>query len=122
MLVSMLTLGLLCMLTEVFVSYAWGLPYLSITPGYIVPILCSANIVANFVLSLVDKHFTDHSLIYMFLNILIGVLPWFALLFIKGMPPFAWSACMVINILVFIALFVFRGRIVLNEFKKRFHM
>ena len=122
MFVSMLALCLLCQLSELFMHYAWAVPYLAITPGYIIPILCSANIVANFVLSLVDKHFTDHSLIYMFLNILVGVVPWLALLFIKGTPPFAWSACMIINILVFISLFVFRGRIVINEFKKRFHM
>ena len=122
MLVAILALCALCQVSEIYMHWAWEIPYLGITPRYIMPILCSANIVANFVLSLVDKHFTDHSLIYMFINILIGVVPWVALLFFEGRPPLAWNICVVINILVYIYLFVFRGRIVINEFKKRFHM
>jgi len=120
---SMITVSLLCLFTEFFIYLAWGVPYLGITSGYIVPIFCSANMVTNFVLSIIDKHFTDHSLIYMFLNILVGVVPWVALLFFKnGKPPLTWSICLVINILAFAGLVIFRGRTVLSEFKKRFHM
>ena len=120
--VAMITMSLLSQITEFFIHLAWDIPYLGITPGYVVPILCSANIVPNFVLSFIDKNFTDHSLIYMFLNILVGVVPWVALFFHEGLPPMTWSICLVINALAFIALFVFRGRTVISEFKKRFHM
>jgi len=122
MFVGMLFICFLCQITEAFIHFAWSVPYLGITAGWIVPIICSANMVANFVLSLVDKHFTDHSLIYMFLNILVGVVPWVGLFFYQGVPPLTWSVCMVINVLAFVALFVFKGRITLEEFKKRFHV
>ena len=120
--VAMLTLCLLCQISEFFIHFAWDIPYLGITAGWIIPILCSVNIVSNFVLSFVDKHFTDHSLIYMFANILVGVVPWIGLFFYQGMPPLTWSVCMVINVLAFVALFVFRGRTTIEEFKKRFHV
>ncbi|MBQ6638337.1 MAG: hypothetical protein IJH82_06755 [Lachnospiraceae bacterium] len=122
MFVSMITICVLCQITEIYIHYAWDVPYLGITAGWIVPILCSVNMVANFVLSFVDKQFTDHSLIYMFLNILVGVLPWIALFFYQGMPPLTWSVCLVINCLAFVALFVFKGKIAIEEFKKRFHV
>lgn len=120
--VAMITMSVLSGLSEFFIHAAWDLPYLGITPGYVIPILCCINMIANFVLSFVDKHFTDHSLIYMFMNILVGVVPWIALFFIAGKPPMTWSICLVINALAFVALFIFRGRIVISEFRKRFHL
>ena len=127
MFLSMITLSILCQFTESFISLAWDFPFLGITPKYIIPILCCVNMVANFVLSLIDKHFTDHSLIFMLLNIIFGVFPWIAILIYFrvmgiGMPPFAWSVCLVVNTLAFAGLIIFRGRTVLSEFKKRFHM
>jgi len=122
MFVSLIAISVLCGLSEFYIHVAWNVPYYEITSGYIIPILCSLNMVANFVLSFVDKQFTDHSLIYMFMNILVGVVPWIALFFIAGKPPMTWSICLVINVLAFVALFIFRGRIVLNEFRKRFHL
>ncbi len=123
---SMIMISILCVSTELFIYLAWSkwnIPYLGITTKYIIPILCSANMVANFVLSFIDTHFTNHSLIYMFLNILVGVVPWTVLLiFYRGKPPLSWSICLVINCLAFAGLLLFRGRIVISEFKKRFHM
>ena len=120
---SMIAITIMCLFTEGYITLAWDLPYLGITAGYIIPILCSANMVANFVLSFIDKHFTDYSLIYMFLNILVGVVPWIALLiFYRDKPPLTWSICLVINVLAFFGLIVFKGRTVIAEFKKRFHM
>ncbi|MCR4648595.1 MAG: hypothetical protein K5776_05920 [Lachnospiraceae bacterium] len=120
---SFVTVSLLSIFTETFIYLAWDVPFLGITPIYIIPILCSANMIANFVLSLVDKHFTDHSLIYMFLNMFAGVVPWLVILIINdGVPPIAWSICLVINGLAFFGLAIFRGRTVISEFKKRFHM
>ena len=122
MFVSMIVIFILCQISEFYLHFAMGLPYLGITAGYIIPILCSVNMVSNFVLSFVDKHFTDHSLIFMFMNILVGVVPWICLFFIIGQPPMTWSICLVVNALAFVALFIFRGRIVVSEFKKRFHI
>ncbi|MBR5066998.1 MAG: hypothetical protein IKX08_05055 [Lachnospiraceae bacterium] len=120
---TMIALVILSFFSEAYITLAWDLPYHGVTAGYVVPILCSGNLVANFILSFIDKHFTDYSLIYMFLNILVGVAPWIALLiFYRNKPPLTWSICMVINVLAFFGLIVFKGRTVLEEFKKRFHM
>ena len=122
MFVGMIAISIMCQLTELFIHFAWDVPYQGITQGYIIPIACSGSLIANFVLSLVDRKFTEHSMIYTFLNILVGVVPWICLLFIQGTPPMTWSICMVINVLAFVGLFVFKGRTVIAEFKKRFHM
>lgn len=119
---GMIAISFLCQISEFYIHLSWDVPYLGITSGYVIPILCSLNMVSNFVLSFIDKQFTDHSLIYMFLNILVGVVPWIALFFYEGLPPLTWSICMVINVLAFVALFVFKRRTVLSEFKKRFHI
>lgn len=122
MFVGMITISLLCLATELYIHFFWDVPYLAITFGYIIPILCSVNMVASFVLSFIDKEFTDHSLIYMLFNILFGIAPWIGILFYKGLPPMAWSVCLVINILAFAGLFILKGKTVINEFKKRFHL
>ena len=53
---SMIAVSILCQFTESYMYLAWSawnIPYLGITSGYIIPILCSANMVANFVLSMI---------------------------------------------------------------------
>ncbi len=91
---SMIMISILCVSTELFIYLAWSkwnIPYLGITANYIIPILCGANMVANFVLY-------------------------------RGKPPITWSICLVINCLAFAGLLIFKGRSVISEFKKRFHM
>lgn len=120
--VSVITVCLLLLFTESFISLAWDVPYLFITMKWCIPILLSGNIVANFVLSFVDKHFTEHSLIFMFQNIMGGIIPWFVILIVMGgLPPIAWSVCLVINCLAFMGLMVFNTHAAIEEFKRRFH-
>lgn len=121
--VSVTTVCILLMLTEVYMYFAWDIPYMFITMKWCIPILFSGNIVANFVLSFVDKHFTEHSLIFMFQNICVGIIPWFVILIILGeLPPIAWSVCLVINCLAFLGLMIFNRHAAIEEFKKRFHI
>lgn len=122
LLVSLITVSFLCGITETYIHFAWDIPFIGITYGFIIPILCSANIVTNFVLSFIDKHFTDHSMIYMCTSILVGIAPCIAIFFYEGKPSLTWSICFVINTLALAGLIVFKGRLVISEFKKRFHM
>lgn len=120
--VSVLAVCVLSLLTEFYIYLVWDTPYLFITLEYIIPVLLSGNIVANFVLSFVDKHFTEHSLIFMFQNIFAGIIPWFIILIVIGLPPISWSVCLVINCLAFMGLMIFNRRAAIEEFKKRFHI
>lgn len=122
LLVSLITVSFLCTITEMYIHFAWGVPFIGITFGFIIPILCSANIVSNFVLSFIDKHFTDHSMIYMCTSILVGLIPCIAIFFYEGKPSLTWSICLVINTVALAGLIIFKGRSVISEFKKRFHM
>lgn len=122
MFAAVIILSVLCLLTEYYITVFADLPYYGISSGYVIPILCCVNMAANFVLSFVDKHFTDHAMIFMIINIFIGIIPWVFLFFYKGMPPLTWSISLVLSTISFAALLVFRRRIVINEFKKRFHV
>ncbi len=122
LLVSLITVSFLCTLTESYIHLAWDVPFLGISFEFIIPILCSANIVSNFVLSFIDKHYMDHSMIYMCTGILVGLAPCIALFFYEGIPSLTWSICFVINTVALAGLIIFNGRTVFSEFRKRFHI
>lgn len=119
---ALIIISVMCLVTEYYITVFADLPYLGISSGYVIPILCCVNMLANFVLSFVDKHFTDHAMIYMISNVLVGVVPWLVLFFYKGMPPLTWSICLLLCAISFVALLVFKRRIVIDELKKRFHV
>ena len=119
--VSMITVSFLCQVTEFFIHFAWDVPNLWITPNYVIPSVCAACMAAGMVLSLVDKRLTEHSMIYTFMNFLVGVIPWIVIMIVNGKAPLPWSVCMVVNVLILVAFIVFRGKKVLAELRKRFH-
>ena len=44
----------------------------------IVPILCSVTLVLNFIFAFVNRRFTENGLVYLLLNIVVGVVPYIA--------------------------------------------
>ncbi|MCR5272858.1 MAG: hypothetical protein K6E13_07740 [Lachnospiraceae bacterium] len=90
---------------------------------WIMPILCSITLVLNFVFSFIDKGFTEDSLVYMLLNIVVGVVPYIVIYFHRAAnPPLTWTITLIISAITFIGLVVFKGKKVFAEMQRRLHM
>ena len=93
-----------------------------------VPILCCAALVCNFIFAFLRSRFTANALVYLLMNIGIGVLPYILLFFridysgrldAHSLP---WVICLIISVITFLGLVIFRGRALKNEIVKRLHM
>ena len=96
----------------------WYLGFMEPIRFIVVPSLISAAIIANLVFALVDK--SGNSLVYFLSTIVLGVMPYIILAlchFDDIMLP--WTICLMITVVAFLAIIVFRGRKVLSEVQKR---
>lgn len=112
---TMLVYSLLTVWTEYFIGFR------GISTNFIVPILCGCILILNFVFSFIDAGFTENSLVYILLNILVGTLPYVPLLLHEGEPPLTWTICLIISVITFLGLFIFKGRTLWSELHKRLH-
>lgn len=88
----------------------------------IMPIICSITLVTNFVFSFIDAGFTDSALFYMLLNIGVGTIPYLVLWLTRNHhAPVAWTVSLMISVITFIGLAVFKGKTMLSEIEKRLH-
>jgi len=87
-----------------------------------IPIVISAVLVLNFIGSFVDKRFAEVGMLYILMNIIVGVVPYIALYIKNGYPPIAWIVCLIISMVTFLGLVVFKGKTVVTEINKRLHL
>ena len=94
----------------------------------VVPILCCVALVCNFIFAFLRSRFTANALVYLLMNIGIGVLPYILLFFridysgrldAHSLP---WVICLIVSVITFLGLVIFRGRALKNEIVKRLHM
>lgn len=114
---TMLALSLLVIWTEYFL----GFTQYKFSIDYVVPILCSGVLIANFVFSFLRFHFAQDTMIYMLFNILIGIIPYIALFLHSSKAPLTWTICLLISIITFVGICIFQGRQMIIEIQKRFH-
>ncbi|MCR4922435.1 MAG: hypothetical protein K5931_00285 [Lachnospiraceae bacterium] len=95
--------------------------YRGISVHYIVPAFITAALVANFVLSFIDKAGDYNVIFYILWSVLLGVIPFLVLLIRGSRASIAWDICFVISLLVLIGLMVFKGKKVISEVQKRLH-
>ncbi len=95
----------------------WYMGFLMPVVKYVVPIVVSVLLIVNLILSLLDKH--GNALIYLLANIIIAIVPYVPLYISKVEVPLLWTICLMISVITFIGICVFRGRSVLNEIEKR---
>jgi hypothetical protein len=96
--------------------------YTGFSVNWVVPILCMITLTVNFVLAFVKKSFAENGLVYLLLNILVGVVPYLLLFFFRAGLPLVWVICLVESILTFLGLVIFKGRALWVELQKRLHM
>ena len=99
-------------------AYFFG--FMKITVDLVVPVVIAATITADFVLALLDKN--GNTLIYLLPALLLGIVPSVICFFVSDKMPLAWSICLMVSIILFAGIIIFRGRAVAAEFQRRFHL
>ena len=94
-----------------FIWLAWG---------WMVPIVLTAMVTADFVLVLIEKQ--GNAMAYLLSGLVFGLLPSIILYFREEKMQPAWMICMIVSVLLFTAVVVFKGRSVAKEIRRRFNL
>ncbi|MGN0974967.1 MAG: DUF6320 domain-containing protein [Gemmiger sp.] len=120
--VPRLLFQLLLAVSAVAIICDWYLGSGGFSLDYVVPTLCTVTLIVNFGLAFVRKRFAENGLVYLLMNILIGVLPYLLLFLRADVRPVAWVVCLVVSVITFLGLAVFKGRELFVEMHKRLHL
>ena len=117
----------LLLISGLLVCTDWFHGYRGYSIDLVIPILCSVTLVCNFVFAFWRSHFTQNALVYMLLNIGVGVLPYLLLFFRIGTGrldthSIPWVICLIISAVTCLGLIIFQGRALRSELEKRLHM
>ena len=105
----------------------WFNGYTGYSLDLVVPILCCVALGCNFVFAFLRSRFTANALVYLLMNIGIGLLP-YILLFLRldggklDAHSIPWVICLILSIITFLGLVIFRGRALKREIEKRLHL
>lgn len=105
----------------------WFLGFTGVSVDVFIPILCSAALLLNFLFAFLNSRFTANALVYLLLNIVVGVVPYLLLILRGGdaraaAHSAAWVICLLVSVLTFLGLVIFKGRILFTEIEKRLHL
>ena len=89
---------------------------------YVVPILCTVALVLNSIFGYINRHFTESGLVYLLRGIVVGALPYQPFLLSPQQAPVAWTVCLIVGIITFLSLVIFKGRDLWTELQKRLHL
>lgn len=96
------------------------LNFFDVTLQFIVPIVLTAMIVADFVLAMVDKH--NNNMAYLLTGLLIGVLPSLGYFLIHWRLTVTWTILLIVSVVLLAGVIIFKGRAVAAEFQRRFNI
>ena len=83
-----------------------------------IPILCSVTLALNFIFAFINRRFTENGLVYLLLNIAVGVTPYIALTVMRARTPLTWVICLIVSVITFLGLVIFKGRALRAELEK----
>ena len=119
--------NLLLLVSALLVFTDWFNGYTGYSLDLVVPILCCVALGCNFVFAFLRSRFTANALVYLLMNIGIGLLP-YILLFLRldggklDAHSIPWVICLILSIITFLGLVIFRGRALKIEIEKRLHL
>lgn len=114
-LVTLTTFG--CLVILIVTSWYFG--FWGIFFHYIAPISLSAVLTFNFVMCLADR--SENAMVYLLVNILVGAVTYVIQIIVPGDILLPWSICLMITLITFIGMAVFKGRSMVTEIQKRLH-
>ena len=106
-----------CLLLMITTYYVGGF---GIMMDYILPLVIIGLLIANFVLALVGD--ISNAMVYLLVNIGIGILPYIALLIMGKNIAFLWMISLIVSLIVLVGACIFKGRAVVNELVRRFNI
>ncbi len=114
--VTMMVIMILVLLlvTSYFFNFMW------LTVDWIIPVVMAGTIIANFVLTMLDKQ--GNAMAYLLTWLLFGTVPFWIMYANYKEMPMTWTICLIISIILFAGAIIFKGRSVAREFQRRFHM
>ena len=99
---------------------AYFLGFMEIALRLIIPIVITGMVIANFVLSMLDKH--GNTMSYLLTGILIGLIPCIIMYLINKSMSVAWVICSITSAIMLVGAVVFKGRSVAAELQRRFNL
>lgn len=100
----------------------WYLGSLRFMFDRVIPWVLIGALIANFVFCFIDAGFTEDSIISIIVNILVGISPFFGMKIRGGSVPFLWKLTLLLSIISFIGIVIFKGRTVAIELRKRLNI
>ncbi len=85
---------------------------------WIVPVVITGTMIANFVLVMVDRR--GNAMAYMLTGLFFGLLPCLVLYLRYKTMPITWMICTIVGVVLFAGAVIFKGRVVASEIRKRF--
>lgn len=110
---ALITIAMWCV-----TAYFFG--FMSVTVDMVIPIALAATITANFVLALLDKN--GNTMSYLLSGLFMGVVPSIIVFFVSSKMPLCWAICLMVSVVILAGTVIFRGRIVAEELRRRFHV
>jgi len=100
----------------------WYGGFLPVIIRIVIPIMISVMLVLNLIFSLTDK--TDNAMVYLLVNIVVAIVPYVIQFIMKGkqFASVAWIVCVIISVITFLGIAVFRGSQTQSEIEKRIHL
>lgn len=96
---------------------SWYYDFMNPVIYFVIPILMGITLIVNLVFSLIDK--TENAMVYLLVNILAGVLAYIAIALGRMNRTLPWTICLMISVITFIGIVIFKGRKVFSEIQKR---
>ena len=98
----------------------WYMGFWGPVAVYVVPIFITILLVVNLILALTDKK--GNAMVYLLVSIIIGIAA-YAFLFIRKVDiPLSYTICLMVSVITFIGICVFKGRAVRSEVEKRMNI
>ena len=110
---TLITIALWCVTAHYF-------GFMQVTLDIAVPSALAVVIVTNFILVMIDKN--GNTMSYLLSALLLGVVPSIVQFFVRDSMPLAWSICSMISVVLFAGAIIFRGKAVMAELQRRFHV
>ena len=110
---TLFTIALWCV-----TAYYFG--FMQVTLDIAVPSALAAVIITNFILVMIDKN--GNTMSYLLSALFLGVVPSVIQFFARDTMPLAWAICTMIGVVLFAGALIFKGKAVIAEFQKRFHV
>lgn len=104
-------------LSMMLLLISWYYKFMDPVVNYVIPITMGVTVVTNFVFALIDK--AENAMVYLLANIIVGLFAYGMTLIVGKNKTVPWTICLILSVVMFIGIVVFKGRKVWLEVQKR---